>query len=342
MNIYYHDRLNPMPEVEEFLMDNYASQDGIKHLAIYLIPFSKEETRKQEVKIYARIKQSLIKRRIACQFVKPETIEQPNEQFKWSLTNISVSIMAKLGGVPWRLDKPEKTSLIVGVGAFLHPDGVRYVSSAFCFDNSGKFIEFDYLMSHQTKELAGMIAAKVKEFKNNFGNPERLVIHFYKKISDEEIKPIEKKLLDLKFPNPIPIFIVTINKTYAEDIVAFDRSPDNNLLMPYSGTYISIGNKKYLLFTSTRYPGATFLPKEGVPFPIKLAIDCTEPTQLEKAETIKELIDEVYQFSRMYWKSLTQQGLPVTVSYPAMVAEVAPYFEGGAIPEEGKDNLWFL
>jgi hypothetical protein len=41
-------------------------------------------------------------------------------------------------------------------------------------------------------------------------------------------------------------------------------------------------------------------------------------------------------------KSLIQNGLPVTVSYPSMVAEVAPYFEGGVIPEEGKDNLWFL
>ena len=216
---------------------------------------------------------------------------------------------------------------------------VRYVSSAFCFDNSGKFIEFDYLMSHQTTELAGMIAAKVKDFKNNFGDPARLVIHFYKRIGEEEIKPIEKALLDLKFPNPTPIFIVTINKTYAEDIVAFDRSQDNDLLMPYSGTYISIGNNKYLLFTSTRYPDAPFLPQEGVPFPIKLTVACTEPKQLEKPEIIKELIDEVYQFSRMYWRSLTQQGLQVTVSYPSMVAEVAPYFEGGAIPEEGKDNL---
>ena len=64
--------------------------------------------------------------------------------------------MAKLGVVQWRLDKPEKRSLIIGVEAFMNPDGVRYVSSAFCFGNSGKFIEFDYLTSHQTKEFAGM------------------------------------------------------------------------------------------------------------------------------------------------------------------------------------------
>ena len=64
--------------------------------------------------------------------------------------------------------------------------------------------------------------------------------------------------------------------------------------------------------------------------------------ELENPQTINELIDQVYQFIRMYWKSLAQQSLPVTVSYPEMVAEVAPYFENGAKPPEDKDNLWFL
>jgi hypothetical protein len=342
MNISYNNFQNPLPEVEDFLVDNYNSQPGIKHLAIYLIPFSKEETRKQEVKIYARIKELLIKRRIACQFVEPKTVEQPNEAFKWSLTTMSVSIMAKLGGVPWRLDKPEKTSLVVGVGAYKHIDGVRYVSSAFCFDNSGKFMEFDYLLADESDKLAGLIASKVKEFKNNFGNPARLVIHFYKRMSEYDIKPIENALLELRFPNSIPIFIVTVNKTYSKDVVSFEISEGSNLLMPHSGTYISIGKKKYLLFTNSRYAKDPFQVKDGLPFPVKLAIDCTDPKHLEKPGVIKELIDEVYQFSRMYWKSLTQQGLPITVSYPSMVAEVAPYFEGGVIPEEGKDNLWFL
>ena len=56
----------------------------------------------------------------------------------------------------------------------------------------------------------------------------------------------------------------------------------------------------------------------------------------------KELIDQVYQFSRMYWKSVRQQNLPVTIKYPEMVAEMLPYFEGNEIPDYGKDNLWFL
>jgi hypothetical protein len=48
----------------------------------------------------------------------------------------------------------------------------------------------------------------------------------------------------------------------------------------------------------------------------------------------------VYQFSRIYWKSVKQQNLPVTIKYPEMVAQIAPHFDGADIPEFGKDGTW--
>jgi hypothetical protein len=44
----------------------------------------------------------------------------------------------------------------------------------------------------------------------------------------------------------------------------------------------------------------------------------------------------------MYWKSVRQQNLPVTIKYPEMIAKIAPQFDSDDIPEFGKDNLWFL
>lgn len=341
MDICFEDRNNPLPEVQRFFDTEYVSTPNVKYLALYLTPFSKEETRRQEIKFYARIKQLLLKRRIACQSVEPATVETPNNNFKWSLTTMSVSILAKLGGIPWRLNTDKKEELIIGVGTFRHPDEVRYVSSATSFDNTGRFNEFEYFMAHETDILAGQIASKVTQFAKKFGVPERLIIHFYKKLSEDELAPVERALRELQFSKPIPIFIVSINKTEAKDITAFDMKKSNPDLMPYSGTYINIRNNKYLLFNNNRYV-SVFNSTDGFPFPIKLLIDCTDKKLLENQQTINDLIDQVYQFSRMYWKSLAQQSLPVTVSYPEMVAEVAPYFEGGVIPDEGKDSLWFL
>lgn len=160
----------------------------------------------------------------------------------------------------------------------------------------------------------------------------------YKDMSDKEFEPIEKglKALGLK----IPVFIVAINKTESNDIVAFDNNYSE--LMPHSGTFINVGFNKFLLFNNTRYNGSPVSKSDGFPFPIKLGITCNYEDQAKDIKIIRELIDQVYQFSRMYWKSVRQQNLPVTIKYPEMVAEMFPHFEGNEIPDFGKDNLWFL
>ena len=112
--------------------------------------------------------------------------------------------------------------------------------------------------------------------------------------------------------------------------------------MPQSGTFINIGNNKYLLFNNVRYSEAVVKATEGRPFPIKLKIDCTDKSQLSEVRVINDLINQVYQFSKMYWKSVSHQNLPVTIKYPEMVAQIAPHFDGDEIPHFGKDNLWFL
>jgi hypothetical protein len=49
--------------------------------------------------------------------------------------------------------------------------------------------------------------------------------------------------------------------------------------------------------------------------------------QTSKFNKGSEPIYKVYQFSRLYWKSVRQQNLPVTIKYPEMVAQFYPYFQ---------------
>jgi hypothetical protein len=49
---------------------------------------------------------------------------------------------------------------------------------------------------------------------------------------------------------PIPVIVVTINKTESKELLAFDTSSQK--LMPYSGTIVKVGAKEYLLFNNTR------------------------------------------------------------------------------------------
>jgi len=337
-SITFKNKDNPIPEIEKELSERDINPE-VKYIAIYITPYGKFEQNKQHREIYYKVKELLLKRKITSQAIDPEKMNTQGNGWVYSLPNIAVAILAKLDGIPWRLNTPIKNELVVGVGAFKHiEEGVQYIGSAFSFSNDGKFNSFEYFMKHEIEILAGKISKAVRDYATINNKPDRLIIHFYKNMSEFELQHIEKALKEIGLP--IPIFIISINKTESEDIVAFDK--DWEELMPTSGTFINVGINKYLLFNNTRYPDGKFSGADGYPFPIKLNIDCTDKKQLLDIKVIRELIDQVYQFSRMYWKSVSQQNLPVTIKYPEMVAQIAPHFDGADIPDFGKDNLWFL
>jgi hypothetical protein len=337
-SISFKNRENPIPEIEQELSNRKINPD-IKYIAIYVTPYGKFEYDRQHREIYYKVKELLLKRKITSQAIDPEKMNAQGEGWVYSLPNIAVAILAKLDGIPWRLNTPVKNELIVGVGAFKHiEEGVQYIGSAFSFSNDGKFNSFEYFMKEEVEMLAGKISKAVRDYATINNQPDRLIIHFYKTMNEKELHHIEKALNEMELP--IPVFIISINKTESKDIVAFDK--DWVEMMPESGTFINIGKNKYLLFNNTRYPDGSFTKADGFPFPIKLKFDCTDKEQLKDTKVIRELIDQVYQFSRMYWKSVRQQNLPVTIKYPEMVAQIAPHFDGVDIPDFGKDNLWFL
>lgn len=337
-SIQFTNRDNPLPEIEAELQNRSLNQN-VKYIAIYITPFSKFVQDGVKKRVYNKLKESLLKRNIESQVIDPEKMEAQGSNWVYSLPNIAVAMLAKLGGIPWRLNTILKDELVIGVGAFKNVEnGIQYIGSAFCFSNNGLFNSFELFMKHELDILAGKIAHAVRNFATVVHQPSRLIIHFYKDMSEKELQHIERALSNLGLS--IPVFIITINKTDSKDIFAFDSSYPS--LMPLSGTFVNISNNKYLLFNNTRYSNATVSPTDGFPFPIKLNFDCSHPELLNDAKTIQELIDQVYQFSRMYWKSIRQQNLPVTIKYPELVAQIASHFDGDDIPHYGKNTLWFL
>lgn len=62
------------------------------------------------------------------------------------------------------------------------------------------------------------------------------------------------------------------------------------------------------------------------------------PLLARNPKAVRELINQD-QFDRMYWKSVRQHNLPVTIKYPEMVAEILTHFEGNEILPLGKNYL---
>lgn len=337
-SISFTSAATALQEITEALKNKDFKPDT-RYLAIYFSPVPKTEKDAALHDLYYKVKEMLLDREVTSQVIYKDNVA--SKSFNYFLPNLEVAMCAKLDGVPWRLNRNNHKELIVGVGAFYNRrHNTKFVGSTICFNNEGKFQEFDCFRYDENDMLAGAIRKAVLHYMVEHGeNASRLIIHFYKKISEEDLKPILLMLRKLKLE--IPVIVVTINKTDSKDLLGFDIDDKQNL-MPYSGTMIQTGFWEYLLFNNVRYNPYAKLKGKEYHFPVKVSLFCSEKDLLNDVAIVKELLDQVYQFSRMYWKSISQQNLPVTIKYPEMVAEIYPYFEHEELPPFGRKNLWFL
>lgn len=336
-NIIFKNRENPFDEISDYLDNQYQPQEGLQYFAIYISPYHKEHTDPNQT--YYRVKEKLLKHFIVSQaFYKYKISDQDFERYY--MNNIASAILAKLGGVPWTI-KPrnENNDLVAGIGAFKPAaDGVRYIGSSFAFSPKGEFRQFDATTENKAHLLAPKIKLMVQDFLKHHDSLDRLIIHLYPEIRKKDIQPFYKVLRQLGRED-LPVFIVTINKTASLDYMCFEK--DDTIKMPHSGTIVQVSKRSYLLHNNTRYRDSN-AKIESYPMPLKIKLQCTQSELLDDLPTVKGLIDQVYQFSRIYWKSVKQQSHPVTVKYPELVARVFPYFKNQSLDDFAKTSMWFL
>ncbi len=336
--IEFSNKENPIPEIEQKL-DDLEWDKSIAYLGFYISPYTRFETNPQLKNIYYQVKELCLNEDILTQAIDFEDLQRNIGNYQWHLNNISLAIHAKLGGKPWKLATTDKKELVIGVGAFTNQDQKhRYVASAFSFQNNGIFNNFECFSKSQTSQLAGSIIKAIRTFFNQ-SEADKIVIHFYKEMSKTEMQPILDGMHLLNLKNK-PIYILNINKTESKDIIAFDEASQGDW-MPYSGTFIRIGERKFLLFNNGRFENEKFYATDGYPFPIKVSMSSPSTDAFDDDNVITELLTQVFQFSRLYWKSLKPQNVPITIKYPELVAKIVPRFKSD-IKDEAKNKLWFL
>ena len=179
---------DPIPEIRSQL-PGIAKSSNTRYFCIYITPYAKNVPDSKKQNIYYQVKFELLKRSIACQAIKKQTIESTS--LEYSLRNIGIAIVAKLKGVPWRLKCEIKNELIVGVGAFKsHSTKGKYIGSAFCFSNDGHFNGFNCYSKDSSFMLAGSIREAFEDFYEKNKDIKRLIIHFYKRMSFKDYTQI--------------------------------------------------------------------------------------------------------------------------------------------------------
>ncbi|MHA1874987.1 MAG: Piwi domain-containing protein [Promethearchaeota archaeon] len=323
-----YDRKRLKKNFDKFLSEKLPD-DNYKHYFVILIsPFKKEEKSED----YYYIKKELLNKRISSQFISYQSIR--SEYFHFYLPNIAIAILAKLGGIPWKLKEQSYKELIIGFNTKKIND-TKYIGSAVFFDNQGYLKNVNSYEGEDLNKISGDLKQAIKSFREeNSEELKRVVIHTYKPYgkAEREIERLLRKGLELD----TPLVYIEINdvKTTAE--VCFDEN--YNYGMPISGTYVKTEKGEYLLFNNTRYKKKP-LRSVTEEWPIKLRIYTGNNTIFDE----KQLISQVYEFSRLYWKGLKQRSQPVTTIYSKLIADYAGNFNE-PIPKNKitQKTPWFI
>ena len=336
LSLSYSSYDTALEELQRHLMDDNRFIPGTNYIAIIISEIHKDTPEPRLHELYYRMKELLMKSKITSQVIYAPNINKDN--FGFFLPNIAAAITGKQNGMAWGLESlSQRNDMIVGIGASKQQGRKPYLGTAFCFDKEGQFREFDCCQAEDTEALGTSLKKALWQFCKQYGKPDRLIIHYYKKLRRDEGEQIELMLKQNGLQ--CPVFVVNMVTAVNDDLIAFDTT--KNDFMPMSGTYVHLRDTQFLLYNNERY---TELGKGEVLFPIKLSITSANTNTggiLTKEDTI-DIITQVYQFCRLYWKSVKMQNVPITIAYPELVAQYVPHFNDEDLPEFGKHNLWML
>lgn len=337
LKIQYNGSDDLKSKIDVFITDNLPNGTYSDLFTIVISPFSnldKEDVEEGDDPMYYSIKRKFLEKGISTQFIQDKNIHSGS--FHYFLPNISIGILAKLGGVPWRLKSKKRDELVIGFNQKIIGKD-RYIGSAVFFSNDGELGKtFGFPESNSETILIQNLKSAIEQYiVQKDSPPERLVIHYYKPNSRKEQESIEH-LIQKEFRLNIPFAIVEINDSKSQMDICFDT--DYSMGMPESGTYVRVNKLEYLLFNNTRYQKNP-LRSVTEELPIKVAIHFADTGGFSH----KELISQVYEFSRLYWKGLKQRSQPATTIYAKLIAEFAGH-SGGVLPKNETVNSspWFL
>jgi hypothetical protein len=221
---------NPISEITSSL-DKIELDYNTQYLAFYISRIDKDDDDEEQRNVYYKLKKILLEHNISSQVISKRKLADPN--YNYYLPNISIAVLSKLGGIPWRLSRPIKNDLVVGIGAYKHQTVNKYIGNTLCFRNDGTFNKFDAFYCDGIIKLSDTIYKSISSYIQREKNIKRLIIHYYKEMNYKEEKEIISTLEKLN--TDIPYIILNINDTESRDFVFFETS--YNGVMPISGSF---------------------------------------------------------------------------------------------------------
>ena len=320
-----------------------ASLDALKNpkgydIAVVVI---REEFHKLhgEENPYLVTKSTFMSQGIPVQEIEIETIQDERGK-PWILNNMALAIYAKLGGIPWVLSSTQGMTheLIFGIGSsriqthrLSEPE--RIVGITTVFNGDGNYLLYNLSKDVPYEEYQSALLQSLKECLDEIkarygwqpGDNLRLIFHqSFKKYRDDEARAVKQFVESITDYN-VEYAFVHISTSHQWNM--FDTKSEGT---PYWENYKQFVKGQYAPqrgYSIPLGPGASLLTLTG-PHQLKTHLQgCPEPILIsihrESTFTSQEyLINQIYKFTFMSWKSFFPSTMPVTIAYSDMIAHL--------------------
>jgi hypothetical protein len=281
---------------------------------------------------YYATKSVFLKRDVAVQNVRLETMAQAENQLVFSMNHLSLATYAKLGGTPWLLASQQTVAheLVIGLGSHSVATGrigsqQRFVGITTVFSSDGSYLLSDRTAVVPFEEYADALYDTLKRSittvrkQDNWRSTDkvRLVFHMFKPPKDTEAEAIKRTVDDLDLDNVTFAFVhIAPNHPY----LIFDNTQEGigsskkGVLGPARGLHLKLGDYESLIVFS----GASELKQasDGMPRPCLLKLH-----RLSTFTDMTYLARQAFEFSGHSWRMLSPEPFPITIRYSDLIAE---------------------
>jgi len=314
---------------------------------------------------YTHAKALLLTAGVPVQQFRMATASQSASSQQYILQNISLSLYAKMGGVPWTVDQglAVDDEIVIGMGT-AEVSGSRfdlrqrYVGITTVFRGDGS-----YLLGHLSRDCAYEDYPKVlrenttkvlEEMRGRNGwrdgDTIRLVFHAHKPLKKIEVGQIVSDCVAAAGKGlHVQFAFVTVSQDHPFLIVDPDygglATPASNTvkakMVPPRGRVVQLGRFTRLLCTK----GPSLIKRPQTPLPAPLLI------HLHTASTYRDLqylSEQVLKFTNLSWRGTQPAEDPVTIYYSELIAKELLRLQGigGWSPTilntRLRHSMWFL
>jgi|GEM_PF-7050504 len=298
------------------------------YIGFYLSPWGKYDSVHQQY--YYKLKSMATKYGLSLQVIERDKFETANRQgnFKFFIPNLAVAMIAKLGGIPWKVTTLNNKNILICGYASYRPHQAQAVMAANVFmDTSGTFLDAQAWPVEQYYRLDGYLANSIRLFREKRGNPELILLYYYKPFGKKDQREVRDFFEDPQNKG-IPMIVIQINVSGSVPVIAY---PPAEIIA--DGSYLSLGENKYLLFTQCN--------NKFRRLPLMMRIYANRLNYLNK-EGIEDIMELTYKFTYLNFRSILPSALPAMIQLPRLLAMMRPYIDLLELPEEMRGRGWFV